>query len=776
MKVIFEIAKNELKILFFSPVAWLMLVVFTVQTGLQFADIFNGMISYFALGHTSGGNITHSIYSDTFSGFFTRIQQYLYLYIPLLTMGVMSRETSSGSIKLLFSSPINNTQVVTGKYLSLAIYNLLLMLPLFLYAIFGYFTIVNMDFPLVLTGILGLYLLACAYAAIGLFMSGLTTYQTVAAIGTFAILAALTYVGKVGQTIPLIRDITFWLSITGRASEFILGLISSEDLLYFFIISAMFLSLTVLQLKNKRSQSSLASRIARYATVLLIAVFLGYLSSRPSLMVYHDSTRMKTQTLTEPSKEVLAQLKGKVSITTYANLFANDYTSVLPQYYNQDMEDYRPYMRFKPDIKMRYEYYYHPSPGFENTNPQHAKLTHKERAEKLANVYKLNFRRFLTEDEVGEIEGLAEEEYRFTRIIETADGRTAHLRNFDDMMKKPFESEITAAMKRLIMKPPKVGFITGHEERSIEGKSDADYYSFAKSRTFRYALVSQGFDTEPVSLVNGQKIPDDIDILVIADPKTAYTDLEIEEINRYILSGRNLLIASKPGRTQLLQPLVEPLGVGFIEGTVVQENDNFAPDLVFGNISRKGAEMAKAFAEMAKRNTKITFPGVSGLTCQTDKGFVVTPVIVTDTVLTDSTRCWNELETKSFNDEVPRFNPEAGEELRVSVPLVISLEREINKRLQRIIVMGSADGISNGEFAVQRMGIETNNYALITESFRWFTQGEFPIDTSREASPDNALRHVQNADRKRIKTTFGFVIPAVLALMGLMLIVRRKNH
>ncbi|MDD4632014.1 MAG: Gldg family protein [Proteiniphilum sp.] len=776
MKVIFEIAKNELKILFFSPVAWLMLVVFTVQTGLQFADIFNGTISYFALGHTSGGDLTHNIYSNTFFGFFTRVQQYLYLYIPLLTMGIMSRETSSGSIKLLFSSPINNFQVITGKYLSLTIYNLLLMLPLFLYAIFGYFTIVDMDFPLVLTGILGLYLLACAYAAIGLFMSGLTTYQTVAAIGTFATLAALTYVGRVGQTIPLVRDITYWLSITGRASEFIRGLISSEDLLYFFIISAMFLSLAVLQLKNKRSQSSLAGRMGSYVAVLLIAVFMGYLSSRPSLMAYYDSTRMKTQTLTAPSKEVLAQLKGKMSITTYANLFANDYTSVLPQYYNQDMEDYRPYMRFKPDMKMGYEYYYHPSPGFENTNPQHAKLTMKERAEKLANVYKLNFKRFLTEDKIKEIEGLAEEQYRFTRIIETADGRTAHLRNFDDMMKKPSESEITAAMKRLIMKPPKVGFLTDHQERSIEGRGDADYHSFAKSRTFRYALISQGFDTESVTLVKGRKIPDDIDILVIADPKTAYTDPEIEEINRYILSGRNLLIASKPGRTHLLQPLVEPLGVEFVAGTLVQESANFAPDLIFGNISSEGAELAKTYAEMSRTNTKITFPGVSGLTFRAGKGFTVKPVIVTESVVTDSTRCWNELETKNFNDEVPRFNPDAGEELQASLPLVLSLERTINERVQRIIVMGSADGISNGEFAVQRVGVETNNYALITESFRWFTQGEFPIDTSREANPDNALRHVQNADRKRIKTTFGFVIPSVLALMGLMLIVRRKNH
>lgn len=776
MKIIFEIAKNELKILFFSPVAWLMLVIFAVQTGLQFADIFNSLIRSFNLGYASQRDITYSIYSDSFMGFFARVQQYLYLYIPLLTMGIMSRETSSGSIKLLFSSPVTNFQIVTGKYLSLIIYNLFLMVPLFFYAIFGAVTIEAMDFPLVMTGILGLYLLACAYSSVGLFMSGLTTYQTVAAIGTFATLAALTYVGKVGQATPLVRDITYWLSITGRASEFIRGLICSEDVLYFFIISIMFLSLAVLHLKYKRTGSSLPSRMGSYACVILITVSVGYLSSRPSLMAYYDSTRMKSQTLTQDSKDVISQLKGKMSITTYANLFANDYVSVLPQYYNQDMEAYRPYMRFKPDIKMRYEYYYHDSPGFENPNPQHVRLTPKERAEKLANVYKLNFTRFLTEDNVKEIEGLAEEEYRFARIIQTAEGHTSRLRNYADNIKVPLESEITAAMKRLIMKPPKVGFLADHNERSIEGKGDADYHSFAKSLTFRYALISQGFDTESVSLMNAGKIPDDIDILVIADPKTSYSKAEIEEINRYILSGRNLLIATKPDRTHLLEPVVEQLGVEFMEGTLVQENANFAPDLIFGNISRDGAALSKTYAEMSRNNTKITFPGVSGVKYQTDKGFDINPVIVTDSIVADSTICWNELETKNFNNEVPLFNPDAGEELLLSVPLVISMEREVNERTQRIIVMGSADCISNGEFAIRRMGIETNNYALIIESFRWFTHGEFPIDTSREKSPDNALKYVNNSDRKHIKNTFGFIIPLAFTLMGLILIIRRKNH
>ncbi len=64
------------------------------------------------------------------------------------------------------------------------IYGAMLMAILLIYIIFGAFTIENMDLPLALTGLLGLYLLTCAYAAIGLFMSSITSYQVVAAINS----------------------------------------------------------------------------------------------------------------------------------------------------------------------------------------------------------------------------------------------------------------------------------------------------------------------------------------------------------------------------------------------------------------------------------------------------------------------------------------------------------------------------------------------------------------------------------------------------------------
>ena len=94
---------------------------------------------------------------------------------------------------------------------------------------------------------LGLFLLCCTYAAVGLFMSSLTSYQVVSALSTFAALSALNYIGSVGQDIVWVRRVTWQLCMSGRVNEFVSGLICSEDVIYFLAVTAFFLYITVLR-------------------------------------------------------------------------------------------------------------------------------------------------------------------------------------------------------------------------------------------------------------------------------------------------------------------------------------------------------------------------------------------------------------------------------------------------------------------------------------------------------------------------------------------------
>ena len=174
MRAIYKIAKSELGTLFYSPIAWLILVIFVFQVFGSFVNILEYSVNAKTLDQVQG---YQSYMLFVIGGFapYTTIQTTLYLYIPLLTMGLMSREYSSGSIKLLFSSPISSFQIIFGKYLSMLIYGFIMMGSVLILVIVAYFSIKDFDLSLVLSGWLGLYLLMATYAAIGLFMSTLTS-------------------------------------------------------------------------------------------------------------------------------------------------------------------------------------------------------------------------------------------------------------------------------------------------------------------------------------------------------------------------------------------------------------------------------------------------------------------------------------------------------------------------------------------------------------------------------------------------------------------------
>ena len=279
MKIIYRIALAELQSLFYSPVAWLILIVFTIQCSFAFTGVVDANVVRKAMGY-GVGNLTLDIYAGM-HGFFKTLQEYLYLYIPLLTMGLMSGEFSSGAIKLLYSSPVRNSQIILGKYLSMLVYGLVLIGIICVYVIYSAFVVKQLDVSMVLTGLLGVYLLICAYAAIGLFMSSITSYQVVAAMGTLAIFALLNVIKGIGQNIDFVREITYWLSINGRCNEFVRGMICSEDLLYFLIVIVLFLTLSILRLKAIRQKTPWKISLGKYTAVVIVAVVIGYFSARP---------------------------------------------------------------------------------------------------------------------------------------------------------------------------------------------------------------------------------------------------------------------------------------------------------------------------------------------------------------------------------------------------------------------------------------------------------------------------------------------------------------
>ena len=76
-KMIYNIARTELQMLFYSPVAWLILVVFGVQSGMLFANQLTGLVSSQEMGYSVEG-ATITIFASRWGGVFTLMQNYLY--------------------------------------------------------------------------------------------------------------------------------------------------------------------------------------------------------------------------------------------------------------------------------------------------------------------------------------------------------------------------------------------------------------------------------------------------------------------------------------------------------------------------------------------------------------------------------------------------------------------------------------------------------------------------------------------------------------------------
>ncbi|MDD7885095.1 Gldg family protein [Flavivirga sp. 57AJ16] len=767
----------ELQKLFYSPIAWLILIIFSIQSGIALMDMISNYVRSASLGYNNS-NITFNIFSGPY-GVFSSILRNLYLYIPLLTMGLLSREFGSGSIKLLYSSPISNLQIVLGKFVSMMIVGLAMVLIIFTEVLLGVPAVKDFDLPLVLTGILGIYLVICTYAAIGLFMSSLTTYQIVAAIGTFATLFVLGQVKDVWQDVEFVRDITYWLSISGRSGTLINGLICSEDLLYFILVTGLFIAFTLFRLKGLREKSPSYISFARYLGAFSIVAAIGYVSTLPSLMAYYDSSRTKMNTLTENSQEVISKLKGKIELTTYVNIFDRFYSFGAPIAQKRDMDRYKQYSRFYPNMEFSYKYYY-ALPIDERSLKSHQSryegLTEEQTLEKVCDIYDVNTNKFKPATAYAEEIDLKVELNRMVTTIKTEDGKKINLRLFDDQMVYPDESQITAAFKNLVADLPVVGFVKGHGERDVNDYGSRGYFTITEQKPFRYALKNNGFDFKECELY--VPVPKNINILVIADVKTSFSDKELQNLTNYINRGGNLIIACDLKRQENMNPLVDQFGVTFMDGQIVEHNKNYTLDLVTAQPTKSAKELMYHFSQLSDRGGVVSMNGVVGISYKEKKGYSYTPILTSDVVeqqkALDSLGSWNELQTTDFIDDVPQYNPETGETLG-ALTTALAVTRQVNGKEQKIMILGDADCLSNGELMQQRTGFFAMNYSMVAGMFYWLSDNEVPIDVRRPTPPDDKI-YLNKDDVGILKILYKVIIPSLLALCFLFIWLRRKGR
>jgi ABC-2 type transport system permease protein len=644
-------------------------------------------------------------------------------------------------------------------------YNLIMAGLIVLCAIAAAICVPHFDYSHVFVGILGVYLLLCAYSAIGLFMSSLTTYQVVAAILTFVVLAFFSYVGGFFQGTDFLRDICYSLWIPNRPVKMLMGLLTTRDVIYFLAIMFMFIAFTISKLWMARTGKKTGYKIVRYVVISIAGMGITYLSSRPGWIGYWDATEIKMNTISQHSQDILKRMgDDPVEITEYINALGDGFSYGIPEKRNEDMDRWEPFIRFKPNIHVHYVYYYDtlgvPITNFKLWEGKSAKFIFEE----LIRFQGYSPSMFKTPEEIRKMIDLRGEGHRVVMQVQYK-GKKMWLRTFDDPRFWPSEPEISACFKRMLQDPARVVFAYDGYERSMDKLGDRDYKVLTNWKTFRLSLINQGYSMDSVSLAKDE-IPDNIATLVLADRRTSYDTMALGKIRRYIDKGGNLLIAGEPKKRDVINPLLHELGIQMLDGQIVQKSEDYSFDLATSFMTPAAAALSLTLKFAQEDSTPISMPSLGGLVYSHTGNFTVKPFL-----RTDSEHAWNKMGSFVLDSAVLQFEAAHGDQ-KGTFDAGLSLTRMVNGKEQRIFVSGDADWMSNAELSRGRM--LTMNFAMSNVLFGWFSREEFPIDTEHPRSTDNSV-WIRKVGIEIIKWTYFGIIPGAFLILGTVILIRRKR-
>jgi len=242
------IAAREIRSYFVSPVAYVVMTGFLLLAGWFFFNLlarFSYMVQIYSGMQRSAGELERLNLNDfVIAPLLHNLSVVLVILIPVITMRTFAEEKRLGTFELLLTSPLRIGEIVAGKFLgALAFVSVMLALtgiyPLLLIA-YG-----NPETGVMLSGYLGLYLVAASFVSIGLLTSSVTENQIIAAVSCLVALLLLYVINWPADTsTPPISAVLHYLSVTEHFGEFVKGLIDSRAVVYFLslISAALFLT------------------------------------------------------------------------------------------------------------------------------------------------------------------------------------------------------------------------------------------------------------------------------------------------------------------------------------------------------------------------------------------------------------------------------------------------------------------------------------------------------------------------------------------------------
>lgn len=239
---------RELRAFFLSPLAWILMALFTFLNGWLFASMINAMRL-----RVSPRSLVYNVFD---SGWFW---MGFFILFPLITMRLFAEERKMGTLEGLLTAPVRTSEVVLAKYASAVVAYLAIVLPFFLF--FPLFQAVTGEAAAFQPGALwgaglGLLLVGLFHVAAGTLASALTSNQLIAAMTTFVFVMLHYFLGFI-ERFGLVAGSAWsaalsYFSLPEHMGTLTEGLIDSRPVVYYLTFSALLLSLTHYVLESRK--------------------------------------------------------------------------------------------------------------------------------------------------------------------------------------------------------------------------------------------------------------------------------------------------------------------------------------------------------------------------------------------------------------------------------------------------------------------------------------------------------------------------------------------
>lgn len=235
MKKAFVIAKKELLSYFNSAIAYIFFTLFLVILGFLFFRL------YFLIGIVS------------MNDFFSIIPWIFLIFIPSVTMKSWAEEKKTGTMEVLFTMPVTDLVLVTGKFLAGFAFVSIAIILTFIVPVLVSMT-GTLDWGPVITSYIGLFLLAGSYVAIGNLISSFTANQVSAFLVTAVSILVFMIIGTepVYSVFPnFIADIVRNFSLSYHFQSIQRGVLDSRDMVYYLSIISLFMFFNIRSIESR---------------------------------------------------------------------------------------------------------------------------------------------------------------------------------------------------------------------------------------------------------------------------------------------------------------------------------------------------------------------------------------------------------------------------------------------------------------------------------------------------------------------------------------------